>query len=103
MFDKNNDGFIDLVELRKVRAIEFITILRLSVAQKKSDGILAKNTDYYQMSPHCKNVVILAKKSSFHPWLIFVYLHFTYDELSGPLQKWQTKETMHCLFCLPLL
>ena len=34
MFDKNNDGFIDLVELRKVRAIEFITMLRLKCHNK---------------------------------------------------------------------
>ena len=52
MFDKNNDGFIDLVELRKVRAIEFITILRLSVAQKKSDGILAVNSGWKSCKKH---------------------------------------------------
>ena len=74
MFDKNNDGFIDLVELRKVRAIEFITILRLSVAQKKSDGILAVNSGWKSRKKHrllsnvptwCNNVVILAKKIIF--------------------------------------
>ena len=72
MFDKNNDGFIDLVELRKVRAIEFITILRLSVAQKKSDGILAtlnadKNDDYLQK---------LEGEKSFNHWILSPFEHF---------------------------
>ena len=38
MFDKNNDGFIDLVELRKVRAIEFITTLRPKWHNKSRSG-----------------------------------------------------------------